>query len=72
MFPRIRKFYQLLGYDSQTNNETTAIAMQQFRKYARVRVPLLRRGTRTAIELLEAVFSMQSVPRCFKQDKSRI
>jgi hypothetical protein len=46
----------LLG---ETNNETTAIAMQQLRKYATVLETLLGSGPRTAMELLlKAVFSM--------------
>jgi hypothetical protein len=49
----------LLGNDRETHNEKTAIAMQQFRKYATVLEPLLGSGPRATMEvLLEAVFSM--------------
>jgi hypothetical protein len=55
---------QLLGNDCETNNETTFIARQQLRKYARVFKPLLDSGPRSTMEvLLEAIFSMWSAPR---------
>jgi hypothetical protein len=45
--------------DGETNNETTASAMQQLRKYATILEPLLGRGPRPTMEaLLEGVFSM--------------
>jgi hypothetical protein len=39
----------LLGNDHETNNETTAIAMQQLRKYATVLEPLLGSGQRATM-----------------------
>jgi hypothetical protein len=49
----------LLGNDRDTNNETTAIARQQLRKYAKVLEPLLGSGQCVTMEvLLAAVFSM--------------
>jgi hypothetical protein len=54
----------------ETHNETTAIAMQRFRKYATVLYALLRSGPRATMEvLLEAVFSMWSAPRLYKLDR---
>jgi hypothetical protein len=45
-----------LGNDLETNNETTAIAMQQLRKYATAVEPLLGIGLRATMEgLLEAL-----------------
>jgi hypothetical protein len=47
----------LLGNDLETNNETTAIAKQQLRKYATVLEPLLGSGPHASMEvLLQAVF----------------
>jgi hypothetical protein len=34
--------------------------------------PSVRQLRDATIELSEAVFSMRSVPRCYKQDKSRV
>jgi hypothetical protein len=49
----------LLGNDRQTNNDTTAIVMQQRRKYATVLQPLLGSDPRESMDvLLEAVFSV--------------
>jgi hypothetical protein len=51
----------LLGNDRETNNETTAIAMQQLRKYATVLETLLSSSPRATLGvLLEAVCSMLS------------
>jgi hypothetical protein len=56
----------LPGNDRETNNETTAVNIQQFRKYSAVLELLLGSGPRTTIEeLLEAVFSMWSGPRLY-------
>jgi hypothetical protein len=56
----------LLGNDRETNNETTAIAGQQLRKYTTVLQPLLGSGQHTIIEvLLETVFSMWSALRLY-------
>jgi hypothetical protein len=56
----------LLGNDRETNNETTAISMQQFRKYTTVLEPLLGSGPRATTEkLLEAVFSLSSSLRLY-------
>jgi hypothetical protein len=49
----------LLGNNCETNNETTAIATQQLRKYATGLDLLLGSGPHATVEvLLEAVFSM--------------
>jgi hypothetical protein len=49
----------LLDNDRETYIETTAIALQHFRKYATVLEPLLSSGSGTTVKvLLEAVFSM--------------
>jgi hypothetical protein len=56
----------LLGNDRETINETTAIFMQQLRKYATVLEPLLDSGQHATVEvLLEAVFSMWSGPKLY-------
>jgi hypothetical protein len=47
-----------LSNDRETNNMTTAVAMQQVRKYATVLEPLLGDGPHAKMEtLLEGVFS---------------
>jgi 7,8-dihydro-6-hydroxymethylpterin-pyrophosphokinase len=49
----------LLCNDHKTNNETTAIAMQQLHKYASVLDPLIGSGLCATMDiLLEAVVSM--------------
>jgi hypothetical protein len=48
----------LLGKDLKTNNETTAVAMQQRGKHASTTIELL----------LETVFSMWSMPRSYLED----
>jgi hypothetical protein len=54
----------LLDNDSETNNQTMAIAMQQLGKYTTVLEPLLRSGLHITLEVqLGAVFSMWSAPR---------
>jgi hypothetical protein len=56
----------LLGKDRKKDNETTAIAGQQIRKYATVLKQLLGRGPRETMEvLLEAVFSVWSALRLY-------
>jgi hypothetical protein len=56
----------LLDNDRETNNETSAIAMQQLRKYATGLELLLGSGPSATIEvLLEVVFYMFSPPRLY-------
>jgi hypothetical protein len=56
----------LLGNDRETSNETTAIVKQELRKYETVLEPLLVSGLRTTMDvLLEAMFSVWSVPRLY-------
>jgi hypothetical protein len=56
----------LLGNDSETNNETTAIVTQQLRKYTTIREQLLGSGPHsTTAVLLEAVFSKLSAQRLY-------
>jgi hypothetical protein len=51
--------YPLIGNDRETNNEKTAIARKQIRKYATVLELLLGSGSPEILEvLLEAMFSM--------------
>jgi hypothetical protein len=52
--------------DCETNNETTAIARQQLRKYTTVFQPLLGSGPCVILEvLLEAMFSVWSAPKLY-------
>jgi hypothetical protein len=54
-----------LGNDRRTNNDTTAIARQQLRKYATVLDLLLGSGLRPTMEVLsEAMFSKDPLRRC--------
>jgi hypothetical protein len=47
----------LLGHDRETNNKTTAIAMEELRKYAGLLKPLLGSGLLATMEvLLEELF----------------
>jgi hypothetical protein len=56
----------LLCNDREANNETTAIARQQLRKYAKALEPLLGSGPRATMEiLLEMVIFMWPAPRLF-------
>jgi hypothetical protein len=56
----------LLCNDRETNNETTAIAIQELRRYATVLQPLLCSGSPATMEvLLEAVFSMWSASEIY-------
>jgi hypothetical protein len=55
----------LLGNDRKINSKTTAIAMQQLRKYDTVLESLLGSGLQTLEVLLEAVFSVYSTPRLY-------
>jgi hypothetical protein len=53
----------MLDNDRETNNETTAIALQQLRKHWTVLKPLLDSDQRATMEVpLEAVFSIWSAP----------
>jgi hypothetical protein len=57
----------MLGNDRETNSETAVIASQQRCKYAILLEPLLGSGPRATMEmLLEAMFSMWSVPRLYQ------
>jgi hypothetical protein len=50
---------QLLGNDSEINNETTAVVWQQLCKYGTLLEPLVGSSQRATMEvLLEAIFSM--------------
>jgi hypothetical protein len=54
----------LVGNDRETNNETTAIAMQQLRKYATVLETLQDSGPRATSEVGSGVF-YGSAPRLY-------
>jgi hypothetical protein len=61
----------LLGNDRETNNETTATAMQQLCKWAKVLEPLQGSGPiATMVVTLEAVFYIWSAQRLYHSTDS--
>jgi hypothetical protein len=65
-------YNSLLGNDSETENETTAIARQQLRKYSTILERLLGSDPRATLEvLMEAVFSIWSAPMLY-HSKDRV
>jgi hypothetical protein len=61
---------QLLRNDREANNEITAIAAQQHRKYSTVLEPLLGSDPLETMEVrLNAVFSMWYAPRLTREQQ---